>query len=228
MKKAQIVGFIAVLSVLGSATQGFAADGSPQTIIKQALLGAGTGALSAELSGGKAGKGALIGAGTNVIGGALFSALFDSPSSAGSAPSYYSYAPAQPQTTYYAPVQSYQTREVYYPPQPTYYTTPASTQTNSNRRIIREGLLGAGVGAISAEASGGKAGTGALIGAGTNIIGGALFDTLLAPSTTPATTYYASSAVYAQNQTVPQSAQRKIVRHFDASGKLVSEEEYFL
>ena len=42
---------------------------------------------------------------------------------------------------------------------------------DTNKKILKQGLLGAGVGAISAEASGGKAGTGALIGAGTNVIG---------------------------------------------------------
>src|SRR3989338_7217392 len=51
-----------------------------------------------------------------------------------------------------------------------------------NKKILKQGLLGAGVGAISAEASGGKAGTGALVGAGTNVIGGALLDTLTTPS----------------------------------------------
>lgn len=47
-----------------------------------------------------------------------------------------------------------------------------------NKKILKQGLLGAGTGAIAAEASGGKAGTGALVGAGTNVIGGALLDTL--------------------------------------------------
>lgn len=46
--------------------------------------------------------------------------------------------------------------------------------------IIRQSLLGAGVGAISAEVSGGKAGTGALVGAGSNVIGGALIQLLSA------------------------------------------------
>lgn len=44
--------------------------------------------------------------------------------------------------------------------------------------ILREALLGAGTGAIAAEASGGKPGKGALIGAGTNVIGSALLSLL--------------------------------------------------
>jgi len=57
-----------------------------------------------------------------------------------------------------------------------------SGNEDPNKKILKQGLLGAGVGAISAEASGGKAGTGALVGAGTNVIGGALLDTLMSPS----------------------------------------------
>src|SRR5438045_3651442 len=57
-----------------------------------------------------------------------------------------------------------------------------SGNEDPNKKILKSGLLGAGVGAISAEASGGKAGTGALVGAGTNVIGGALLDTLTTPS----------------------------------------------
>ena len=50
------------------------------------------------------------------------------------------------------------------------------------RDILKQGLLGAGVGAISAGASGGKAGQGALIGAGTSVIGSALLDAITGPS----------------------------------------------
>ncbi len=45
-------------------------------------------------------------------------------------------------------------------------------------RIIRQGVLGAGVGAVSSYASGGKAGKGALIGAGTQVIGNAVLGIL--------------------------------------------------
>lgn len=218
---------LAVLLGTFLAAQGWAAEFSPQGILKQALLGAGSGALSAELSGGKAGTGALVGAGTSVIGGALFGALFDQPSSSGPvsyAPSY-SYAPQPAQPSYYSqPIYAaQQPQEVVYT-QPS-YSYGSAPQTDTNRTIIRQGLLGAGVGAFSAGASGGKAGTGALIGAGTNIIGGALLDTLMAPSQTQRPTYYSSpsSARYS-----PQSSQKRIVRHYDEAGKIVSEEEYFI
>ena len=181
----------------------------PQDILKQALMGAGTGALSAELSGGKAGKGALIGAGTQVIGGALISLIFDSPAVSApayptasysppvyssytpalsyDAPSYTSYTPyvappVQTVQTVYKPVYVYQPQTVYAQPSYSYaprYARP-STADDSNRRILRQGLMGAGVGAISAEVSGGKAGTGALVGAGTNVIGSALLELLTA------------------------------------------------
>ena len=48
----------------------------------------------------------------------------------------------------------------------------------SSRNILKEGLLGAGTGAASSAISGGNAGTGALVGAGVSVIGGALLDTL--------------------------------------------------
>ena len=41
-----------------------------------------------------------------------------------------------------------------------------SGQEDPNKKILKQGLLGAGVGAVSAGASGGSAGKGALIGAG--------------------------------------------------------------
>lgn len=56
--------------------------------------------------------------------------------------------------------------------------------------IIRSGLLGAGAGAVGGAASGAKGGEiwkGALAGAGTNIVGGALLDVLTQQNTTTAT-----------------------------------------
>lgn len=47
-----------------------------------------------------------------------------------------------------------------------------------SRGVLKEGLLGAATGAVAAGASGGKAGKGALIGAGVNVVGGALLDTM--------------------------------------------------
>ena len=60
--------------------------------------------------------------------------------------------------------------------------TSAYSYDDSTRNILKQGLLGAGTGAIASGASGGNAGTGALIGAGTNVIGGALLDMLTTPS----------------------------------------------
>ena len=57
-----------------------------------------------------------------------------------------------------------------------------SQDDESTRNILKNGLLGAGTGAIAAGASGGNAGQGALIGAGTNVIGGALLDMITTPS----------------------------------------------
>ena len=55
---------------------------------------------------------------------------------------------------------------------------PVFAQDDANTRILKQGLIGAGTGAIAAGASGGKAGKGALIGAGTGILGNILLDTL--------------------------------------------------
>ena len=61
---------------------------------------------------------------------------------------------------------------------------PTLEAQDASRKIIKEGLVGAATGAIASEASGGKAGKGALVGAGTSIIGGALVDVLI-PEQTP-------------------------------------------
>jgi len=52
--------------------------------------------------------------------------------------------------------------------------------------ILKDGIMGAGIGAVAAGASGGQAGKGALIGAGTSIVGNMLFDSMTAPKKTPA------------------------------------------
>jgi len=62
---------------------------------------------------------------------------------------------------------------------------PACFADEGSNKVLKEGLLGAATGAIASSASGGKAGKGALIGAGVNVIGGALLDTVTAPSTPP-------------------------------------------
>lgn len=83
-----------------------------------------------------------------------------------------------------------------------------------NKKVLKGAVVGAGTGAIAAEASGGKAGKGALIGAGTNVIGTAVLDSLTS-SPTPA-----PQPVYVSKQ-----PQKKIIRHYNADGKVVSEEE---
>ena len=58
--------------------------------------------------------------------------------------------------------------------------SPSLSGVLSNK-VVRNGLLGAGTGAIAASASGGKAGKGALIGAGVGILGGWLADGMSQP-----------------------------------------------
>jgi outer membrane lipoprotein SlyB len=107
-------------------------------------------------------------------------------------------------------------------PQSVYYAQNApTTQQEQNRKILMQGVTGAAVGAIAAEASGGKAGTGALVGAGTNVIGGALIDTLTAPRPAAQPVYVQSNQGYVSG--APQ--QKKILRKYDSDGKIVSEEE---
>ena len=118
--------------------------------------------------------------------------------------------------------------------------------------ILRQGLLGAGTGAISAGSSGGNAGKGALIGAGTNVIGGAILGLITEPSYSPRqqaygqTTYVARSTpvqvvqpVYRQTEELYAQpvyrrerhefrgrhprAIKEIVRQYDIYGRLVSE-----
>lgn len=212
-------------------------DDNFRNILKQGLLGAGTGAIASGASGGNAGQGALIGAGTNVIGGALLDAISQ---------------PSRP--------SGYQSQQGYYTPAPQggyYYTEPAPQQSGSTQ-IIKQGLLGAGTGALASSMSGGNAGKGALIGAGTNVIGGALLDAISQPSQ-PRTVYvppqqqqyqqqyqpqyqqqqqyqpqyqqqtqYEPQNVRVHEETVGSGAERKkIIKKYDPSGKLVSEEEIY-
>lgn len=200
-------------------------DDSTRNILKNGLLGAGTGAIAAGTSGGNAGQGALIGAGTNVVGGALLDALTAPPRQQRRAA-----APAQ--DDYYYDDQG---EEVYY--------EEAPPQESGTQKVLKQGLLGAGTGAIAAGASGGNAGKGALIGAGTNVIGGALLDTLTQPSQQPRRVYRRpvrqsapprQVAPPVQNVQVQQEegvsseeGRKKIVNKYDSSGKLVSEEEIY-
>lgn len=113
------------------------------------------------------------------------------------------------------------TSQPIYTSQPVYVQPRQTTsQEEYNKRIIKQGLIGAATGAIAAEASGGKAGQGALIGAGTNIIGGALLDVLTNPSQ-PSPQY---QPVMNQGNVYYQP-QKRIVRQYDSNGNVVSEQE---
>ena len=243
-----VLGAVLVFSwtVARAGGQTYSSDGEDpnKKIIKNGLLGAATGAIASSASGGKAGKGALIGAGTNVIGGALLDSLTSSPAPAQQARpvQYVQQAPPQYTQQQYVQQQSYpvqpvqtqyvEPQPVYVQQQPMYYQQPP--QENANQKILKQGLLGAGVGAISAGASGGNAGKGALIGAGTNVIGGALLDSLTSsPQPQPQPVYYqpAPQPVYNQNQGYYPSSnsstqpKKKIIRKYDSDGKVISEEE---
>jgi len=105
-----------------------------------------------------------------------------------------------------------------YVSQPVYVQPQSSPQNDYNKKIIREGVLGAATGAIAAEASGGKAGKGALIGAGTNIIGGALIDVLTTPQQPQQVQYV--------QQPQQNFNQNRVVRKYDSYGNVISEEVY--
>lgn len=68
--------------------------------------------------------------------------------------------------------------------------TPSSVQgqdyyEDPNKKILKNAIVGAGSGAVASGASGGDAGKGALIGAGTTVIGSAALDMLTTPSPQP-------------------------------------------
>jgi len=206
-------------------------DDATRNILKQGLLGAGTGAIAAGTSGGNAGTGALIGAGTGVIGGALLDAMTAPPARTTRR------VAAPQQVQYYDDEDSSGDEEVYYEEPP---------QESSTAKVLKQGLLGAGTGAIAAGASGGNAGKGALIGAGTGVIGGALLDAITTPSQ-PRRVYRRTAPQPVVRQTAPQQKQqvyttqqsseddmggtpgtrKKIIRKYDDTGKVVSEEEIY-
>lgn len=204
----------------------YAQDDTTKEVLKQGLLGAGTGAIASGASGGKAGQGALIGAGTGVIGSVLLNAL-TTPST----PARRSAPP--PADDYYGSDNGSGSDEYYYEEPP---------QESGTQKILKQGLLGAGTGAIAAGASGGKAGQGALIGAGTGVIGGALLDAITTPSqprrvrvrrAAPPQQVVVPQSQPQQNVQVqeepagPEGGKKKIIKKYDANGKLVSEEEVY-
>ena len=185
-----------------------------KNILKQGLLGAGVGAISAEASGGKAGQGALIGAGTGILGNALLDAVTGSSSSK---------KRRRPQ---------YEDDYYYYPDEPEDYYYEEPPRESSTQKVLKQGLLGAGVGAISAGASGGKAGKGALIGAGTSVLGSALLDTITeAPSQRRGRRYrkmpQRKRTYSEESEETQEGTRKKVIKKYDESGKLVSEEEIY-
>jgi hypothetical protein len=213
-----------------------AQDDSTRNVLKQGLLGAGVGAISSSASGGNAGQGALIGAGTSVIGSALLDAI-TTPSSSSSSSGTYRRTSAPPQQ-----VQD----DYYYPDQPEdeYYVEEAPPQESSSSKILKQGLVGAGTGALASGMSGGNAGKGALIGAGTSVIGNALLDTITQPAEQRRGKVYRKvSKPRPQVQPQPQvsrlqtttsedagnveGSKKKIIRKYDENGKVVSEEEIY-
>ena len=172
----------------------------------------------------------MVGAGTGVIGGALLDAITAPPASS-SGSRRRSAAPQQAQ--YYDDQDNYDNGQEYYEEEP--------PQESTGSKVIKQGLLGAGVGAISAGASGGSAGKGALIGAGTGAIGGVLLDMMTQPSQ-PKRVYRRAAPVRQQPQQAVRIQQpgddepgatgtgtghKKVVRKYDDNGKVVSEEEIY-
>ena len=236
MKTNRTIAVIILLSIMIFAANSVYCqdDDSTRQVLKQGLLGAGTGAIASGASGGNAGQGALIGAGTGIIGSALLDALTAPPASSRRA------APAQQDDYYYADQ-----------PQQEYYAEPP--QESSTQKVLKQGLVGAGTGALASGMSGGNAGQGALIGAGTSVIGSALLDAMTQPSqprrvyrrAPPPQQYQPQAQPYqpqmqpyqpqaqAQNiqvqdeQVGAEGSKKKIVKHYDSSGKLVSEEEIY-
>ena len=198
-------------------------DDSSRNVLKQGLLGAGVGAISSSASGGKAGQGALIGAGTSIIGSALLDSLT---------------TPSRPTTTrrrVAAPQPDYD--DYYYEDSPEeYYYEEQAPQQSGSQKILKQGLVGAGTGALASGMSGGNAGKGALIGAGTSVIGNALLDTLTTPTPQRTGRVYRKipprqnqqvQQAPAQSETLPDGTRKKIIRKYDDTGKVVSEEEIY-
>ncbi len=208
------ISFMVVFLVFIIANTSYATDEQTKKVLKQGLLGAGVGAISAGASGGKAGQGALIGAGTSVLGSALLDAVTGPPARKS------------------APPDDYRDDDYYYDEDldEYYYEEPAPRQESGTQKILKQGLLGAGVGAISASASGGKAGKGALIGAGTSVIGSALLDTITEPAPSRRGRTYRrvpSKRRRSSSEEEGEPTHKKVIKKYDESGKLVSEEEIY-
>jgi len=230
--------FFALIVVALAASLAFAQDDSTKKVLKNGLLGAGTGAIASGASGGNAGQGALIGAGTGAIGGALLDAITEPSPSAS--------RPRRARASAPPPDDQYDDQE-YYDSEDYYYEEPP--QESGTQKVLKNGLVGAGTGAIASGMSGGNAGKGALIGAGTGVIGGALLDMITTPSQPKrvyrrpppqprprVVTQQAAPQVAPQAQqnikvseeaAGPDGGRKKIIKKYDDTGKLVSEEEVY-
>ena len=148
-------------------------------------------------------------------------------------------APPSRTTRRAPPPQDQYYDDEYYGDEEAYYEEPP--QESGTQKVLKQGLLGAGTGAIAAGASGGSAGKGALIGAGTGVIGGALLDAITTPSQ-PRRVYrrpppqprqqpqqqqgYATQATEEDMSGAP-GTRKKVVRKYDDTGKVISEEEIY-
>lgn len=191
MRRFSIIIFAAIFIYSFNFT-GEAGEDATTEVLKSGLVGAGTGALAAGMTGGKAGKGALIGAGTGIIGNVLLDAI--TGGSIGGRPRRYE--------------DDYETDDDL----DDYYEAPEEDATS---KVLKDGIVGAGTGAIAAGVTGGKAGEGALIGAGTGVIGNVLLDTITKPNRERRGRRYRRAG---------PSGRRKVIRTYDEDGNLVSEE----
>lgn len=209
--------FIVLLASMLLIKLAYGDEEDTRNILKQGLLGAGVGAISSGASGGRAGQGALIGAGTSVIG----SALLDAITGPGASQTQRRSAPPQDD-------------EYYYTDEPEEYYAAPPPQESGTSKVLKQGLVGAGVGAISSGVSGGNAGQGALIGAGTSVIGNALLDTITQPPAERKGRVYRKiprqtqkTQVQEEEGTGAEGTRKKIIRKYDENGKVISEEEIY-
>jgi len=159
--------------------------------LKAGLVGAGTGAIASGVTGGKAGQGALIGAGTGIIGSILLDAITGTSKK----------RPRYEEEDY----EDYDDYDEYYEEEPA---------EDGTKKVLKNGIVGAGTGAIAAGTTGGKAGQGALIGAGTGVIGNALLDTITKPAPQRKKSKYRRI----------KKPRNKVIRKYDDEGNLVYEE----
>lgn len=98
------------------------------------------------------------------------------------------------------------------------------SQDDQNKKILKQAVVGAGTGAIVAKTADGSAGKGALIGAGTNVIGTAVLDTLTGSSSSqPQRQPQQQQVVYVQE--TPQPIRYDVQDNYE-SGYDTSDRDY--